>query len=113
LLRESTVPHPPAGVEPIGDGEVVGGDDQARARDLGGFEQYRDHVLAGFAVEPAGGFVGQDQPWPRRERPRDGDPLGLPTGKLTGQPVRQLVDAHLVECLARLLGRLPVRGTGQ
>src|SRR5579885_11638 len=56
-----------------------------------------DDLPAGLAVEVAGGLVGEDEPWPEDERPRDRDPLLLAAGELVGTVIRAIGEAHLGE----------------
>ena len=57
------------------------------------------HLLAHLAVERAQRLVEQQQPGPLDDRPRQSDPLPLPTGELAGSPRRGLRDAHRPEHL--------------
>ena len=66
---------------------VVGDDDH---RGPVGVElgQHREHLVAGPAVEVAGGLVGQDQRGPGHHRPGDGHPLALAARQLRRTVVR-------------------------
>ena len=56
-------------------------DEQRRARGGDEIEHEAQRLVARVLVEIAGGLVGEDQPWPRRQRPPDRDTLLLAAGE--------------------------------
>src|SRR6267378_3352474 len=60
-----------------------------------------DHSFAGARVEVPGGLVGQEQRWPRHQRPGDGDALPLAPGKRGWPRARLVGEADPVERLPR------------
>ena len=63
--------------------------------------------IAGGRVEVAGGLVGEEQLRPVHERPRDGDPLLLPSGELGRGVVQPVRKPHPLQRLGG--ARVPLR----
>src|SRR5687768_10903874 len=79
-------------VATLRDGGVVGDDDD-RAPGLHELVEEREDLLAGFAVEGAGGLVGHDDEGVVDHRAGDADALLLSAGELHGAVVESLGEA--------------------
>ena len=79
------------------DHRVVRDDDLSGSRALGDLVDEFHHALTRVEVEGAGGFVGEDQPWPAHERPRDRDALLLAAGQTVGHAVEAVSETDEVE----------------
>ena len=67
--------------EPCGEPRAMRDDEQRRARGGDEVEHEAQRLVARVLVEIAGGLVGEDEPWPRRQRPPDRDALLLAAGE--------------------------------
>ncbi len=77
-------------------GRVVGDDDQGGA---GVFVQVVEEIedrRAGFGIEVARGLIGQEKQRIIHQRPRHGDALLLPAGKLDRPMVHAVLQSHQV-----------------
>jgi hypothetical protein len=74
----------------------VGDDDDGDAIPVHLFENFH-HLVRGFGVEGAGGFVSEDDFGLADERPRNGHPLLLPARHLVGQMVGPVLQPDPVE----------------
>ena len=91
--------------------QIVGNHDERLAVGLDRQLEQAQHVLAGLAVQVAGGLVGQDDGRLGNQRPRDGHPLLPAAGKLVGEGVQPVLQAQQLHNLAKegLVGA----GTGE
>jgi len=70
-------------------------------------KQQIDDCLAGFGVEVAGGFIGEDDAGIVDEGSGDGDPLLLSAAEFGGQVVLPLCEANTLEELTRFVVGIP------
>ena len=90
----------------LGQLQVVGDHHQGLAVGLHRQLQKAQHILAGFAVQVAGGLVGQKDGGLGNQGPGDGHPLLAAAGKFVGkrvQPLFQVQQFHdlVKECRVR------------
>ena len=72
----------------------------------------RDNLVAGGLIELAGGFIGEQQPWPVGEGPRNRHALHLAAGKLRRTMAGAGRQADIVEQFAGSCAPLGTAGAG-
>ena len=90
---------------------VMGDDDDGAVVVVCKVHQDPLHVGAGGSIEVAGRFIGQDQQRIVGQRTGDGNPLALPTRKLSRQLFRFACQTEAAQQLGRAR-RFPVAATG-
>ena len=81
-------------VRQLGDFLVVGNHHNGLSKFPAGHLQKAENILAGFAVQVAGGLIRQDNGRGRRQRPGNGNPLLLPAGELIGQGIQLFLQSQ-------------------
>ena len=93
-----------------GEAHLVGGDQHRHALGLEVADRLED-LADELGVERAGDLVEQHRPRPRRERPRDRDPLLLAAGEPVGAVVLAAVEPEAREQRPRASSSASARGT--
>ena len=70
--------------------DVMGHEDDRLREIVDGNPQDVEQLAATVGVEIPGGFVGEHETWPSRERPRRGDALLLAARQVTGSTMEQV-----------------------
>ena len=99
VVDDTAVPHAHDALRGVGDGLIVGDEQDRLAAGVQPSEQLQD-FLATFRVERAGRFVGQQQRRLVGQRSGDGQPLALPAGERRGGLLGLVADAQQVEQVA-------------
>ena len=89
-----------------GDAQVMGDDNQGRAKLVVEFEQQVDDRFGGSGVEIAGRFVGEQNIGQGAKRAGQGDPLLLAAGELTREMLHPIDEANSFEHHARRIRRV-------
>src|SRR5258708_1281968 len=95
--REQAFAHYADALSALGDGGVVGDQDQRQPALAPEFFEQVDDFVAGVLIEVAGGLVGQEHRGLLHQGPGDGNPLLLPAGHLAGKMPGPVSESDRIE----------------